>query len=409
MFKKMHLTEARTHDWALVNAGQRMIDTHFIFPLMHLDPADPRNYYFAPSDEIIRLCRECGTNVYYRLGTSIEHSGRIHFNSSVPPDFEKYAEVCAGIVRHYTRGWADGFHWDIQYWEIWNEPELGSKAMWDGPLEEFFRLFITVFKRLKSEFPELKIGGPAFCGCSEETIMPFLDACRKENVRIDFFSWHCYSADPEQILAQPGRVRKILDERGWNDTELHLNEWHYIRSWEGLHSKVTEESFRKHMMPPSGMFEIDSAAFNLAVLCGWHDTPLDAAYYYGCGDATWGFRNLYKGLNKNYYSMVMFGDLVHEYPNRISVQGASGSVRALGALSSDGRRGVLLLSDYCGEQMEIPVRISGMENAVLTARILDNSSNLEGVPCRMENGSILLKKKEPGSAAFQIFFERTDR
>ena len=36
---------ARTHDWALINPGQRICDTHFVFPLMHLDPADPANYF----------------------------------------------------------------------------------------------------------------------------------------------------------------------------------------------------------------------------------------------------------------------------------------------------------------------------------------------------------------------------
>ena len=44
---------ARTHDWALINPGQRICDTHFVFPLMHLDPADPANYVFGPTDEIL--------------------------------------------------------------------------------------------------------------------------------------------------------------------------------------------------------------------------------------------------------------------------------------------------------------------------------------------------------------------
>ena len=42
--KAMHFHATRTHDWALWNYGQRMIDTHFVFPLMKLDPADPENY-----------------------------------------------------------------------------------------------------------------------------------------------------------------------------------------------------------------------------------------------------------------------------------------------------------------------------------------------------------------------------
>ena len=33
-------------------------------------------------------------------------------------------EVCKHIVMHYNDGWNDGYHYNIAYWEIWNEPDL---------------------------------------------------------------------------------------------------------------------------------------------------------------------------------------------------------------------------------------------------------------------------------------------
>lgn len=53
----------------------------------------------------------------------------MHFNSLIPEDFDKVAEIFAATVRHYNRGWADGYNWNIKYWEIWNEPE-GIQNMW---------------------------------------------------------------------------------------------------------------------------------------------------------------------------------------------------------------------------------------------------------------------------------------
>ena len=65
----LNLWGARTHDWALINAGQRICDTHFVFPLFHLDPSDPSNYFFGPSDEILdRTVNLLGLNVLFRMG-----------------------------------------------------------------------------------------------------------------------------------------------------------------------------------------------------------------------------------------------------------------------------------------------------------------------------------------------------
>ena len=98
--KALNMMYARTHDWPLVNSGQRVVDYQYIFPLIDKDPKDPSNYYFAATDHIIQLSRNLGLKTFYRLGTSIEHTGDIHFNAEMPKDFDKVADIFAGIVRH---------------------------------------------------------------------------------------------------------------------------------------------------------------------------------------------------------------------------------------------------------------------------------------------------------------------
>ena len=125
---------ARTHDWALINPAERVCDYYHIFPLMHLDAKDPKNYHFGPTDYLLKRTREeTGLDIFYRLGTSIEHSGtKVHFNSLIPEDFDKVAEIFAGTIRHYNKGWANGYNWNIKYWELWNEPD-GTNNMWCEP------------------------------------------------------------------------------------------------------------------------------------------------------------------------------------------------------------------------------------------------------------------------------------
>ena len=73
--KSMNFTYARTHDWALVNSGQRVVDYQYVFPLFDLDAKDPKNYCFEPTDHLLGLARNVGLKIFYRLGTSIEHTG----------------------------------------------------------------------------------------------------------------------------------------------------------------------------------------------------------------------------------------------------------------------------------------------------------------------------------------------
>ncbi len=406
--KEMRLTALRTHDWPLINGGQRIIDTHFVFPLMNQDPANPANYYFAATDDILGSCRKEGFEVSYRLGSSIDHSGANPYNVLPPEDPVKYAEVLAGIVRHYTRGWANGFQWGdtMREWNIWEEPD-NPPVLWHGPVDSFHRLFAVVLKRLKSEFPELKFGGPAAMRCDTGYFSKLLAACREEGVAPDFISWNCYGTDVNAIAAQPATVRAFLDEAGLRKCETSLTEWHYVSTWEGLHAKVTPRSFRAAFSGPAGVHGIDSAAFNVALLAALHDTPLDSAFYYGCGyDGTWGIRTLYKGLNKNFYSMKMVGDVVADYRTRIQTSSSAGTVHALGAIAEDEKRGALLVSDYRGDQTSIAASVKGMDGAKVSAVVLDDKRDLRPLRVKWADGVLELPKRGPGSAAFLVAFER---
>ena len=403
--RKMNFQMSRTHDWALWTAGERIIDTHFVFPLMKLDPRDPTNYYFDATDEAIRVCQEeTGIRIFYRLGTSIEHSEGRHFNTLIPDDFEKYAEVLAGIVRHYTKGWANGFHYDIRYWEIWNEPDIGPK-MWCGDFDSFIPFFVTVLKRLKSEFPELKIGGPAMAGLSPRNIpqkKKLLEACAKAGVKPDFLSWHCYTADPDWLIEQANIGRKLLDECGFKGTETCINEWHYMETWAGVHSNVTPEAFQNAQRIVHG---INSGAFNTAVLSGWQYSPLDTAFYYGARwEGTWGYVTENRQLDKNFYSLCLMGDMIRDYTELCAVENY-GSVHLMAAKSADGKSAALLVTDFRGLLKSQTVKVRGLETAkVESAILLDEASNGKPVSVHWNGTELRLDKETEGSAVFMIRF-----
>lgn len=296
---------ARNHDASFYSTygGEHTVDVHNIFTNFDADPYDPDSYDFAMTDEYIRVCEHAGVRTFYRLGSKIEH-GVKKYGTLPPKDFNKWAVICEHIIRHYTEGWADGFHYNIEYWEIWNEPDLDDddsphKPCWGGTMLEFFELYKIAATHLKKCFPHLKIGGPAVANRKgwTEAFLASLDGAP-----LDFFSWHRYASNPRKIEGLIRKYRALLDEKGFEKSESILNEWNYVRGWHGdewIYSLKTEKNLK-------------GAAFIASVMCIGQAEPLDMLMYYDARPC--GMNGMFKTdivceRLKGYYPFYMFGQL----------------------------------------------------------------------------------------------------
>src|SRR5688572_5562177 len=236
--KELGIPFTRLHDclWPYSD----VVDVHSIFRNPTADTASAESYDFALTDEYLAAVHRTGAKMIYRLGESIEHMNTKRFVHP-PADAEKWAQIGIGIIRHYNEGWANGFRYEIPYVEIWNEPE-NRPAMWSGSDDDFLRLYTTAARRIKERFPNLKVGGPGFGATGSlkngklqptEFLSRFLKHCRSERVPLDFLSWHCYTADVDELVTRAKEIRKLLDAEGFSQTESHLNEWNYLpdNSW----------------------------------------------------------------------------------------------------------------------------------------------------------------------------------
>ena len=429
--KAMGFAFARTHDWALINPNERVCDYFHIFPLMHLDATDPKNYVFGPTDYLLKRTREeTGLDVFYRLGTSIEHSGKkIHFNSLIPEDFDKVAEIFAGTVRHYNRGWANGHKWNVRYWEIWNEPD-GNNNMWclpegdeDGwelktPEDKakfekrrslFVKFFVTVLKRLKSEFgDEIKVGGPAMCSFREIWFRPILAACKEAGVAPDFISWHGYANRPMQYNEDAEKAAKLLASFGFEKCETIVNEWHYFGyqdyTWGDMQRCSDPKVKARIWSGPRSHNGIHSACFTLAALSNLQRSKLSQAYYYGCRHVgSWGFKDEMQNKYKVFYALKMFGDLVKNYPT-MCASTSEGAYTTLAVKSADGAKKALLVVDYGGKARTLTLDVKGV-SAVKACTALDYTRDLAQHPATLKDGQLTLEKADDNSAAFFVEFE----
>lgn len=303
-YKAARIPYSRTHDSGVVGiyGGPFSYDVTRIFPDFNADVSDPAAYDFACTDEAILVTLDAGTETFFRLGQTIEHQIKKH--GTLPPkDFQKWAEICEHIIMHYNEGWADGYNLNIKYWEIWNEPDLDSddslnKRTWGGTKTEFFDLYETAAKHLKSKFPNLKIGGPALAG-NIEWAEDFLEHMHKRNVPIDFFSWHIYCTEPKYMISRAEQIKELLVKNGYGTAESILNEWNYIKGW--------EEEYKYSIQCIHG---IKGAAFTMACMSeAQKSAAIDMLMYYDTRPSIFcGAFDLYSYEPlKGYYPLMWYG------------------------------------------------------------------------------------------------------
>lgn len=377
-FKTAQIPYARTHDASFYAGygGEYTVDVHRIFRNFAADEQNPASYDFEVTDQYLQDIESVGTKVFYRLGSQIEHEKKV--GTYPPSDFSKWARICEHIIRHYTEGWNNGFFMDIEYWEIWNEPDCrnsdGSNPCWQGTDEQFVEFFVTALKYLKACFPHLKIGGPAFCTSWNDAFNDMLlEAIKKNNISLDFYSFHAYCNTPKGVGDSIAKARAVLEKHGFVDTELILNEWNYVKGWaneEWVYTLKCEKGLK-------------GASFIASTMCVGQDSSLDHLMYYDarpCG-MNGMFHTDFLTPLKGYYPFAMFSEL---YKMKQSVLSCSDTAEIYCTAAEDELAGGLLLSyftdDDSAQPREVVVNFHNFkseEGATVEYYLLDEAHNAE--------------------------------
>lgn len=395
---------ARLHDTGGMFGGSHYVDIENIFPNFDADESDPASYDFAFTDRMMEEMIKYGIQPFYRLGSTIEN---FHFLKSYhiypPKDFHKWARICEGIVRHYNEGWADGYHFNIKYWEIWNEPEnspnIDENPMWKGTPEQFFEMYEITAKHLKSQFPNIKVGGYGHCGfyaidpnnffkaalSSRRTeyfitfMEQFLEHCRKTNAPLDFFSWHSYG-DVEDNIRYAAYARKRLEEYGYGNIEVFLNEWNPDITVKGTLRDATNIA---------------------ACMCAMQKTSTDMCMYYDgqitsiyCGLFDFTAHDVYKA----YYAFYAFHKL-YQLGREVFSSTEGKNVYLCGA-KNECQCGLLLVNRNT-EDAEITLDIKGADLSVAECWAVDQEHNFEKVPLSVNE----MKVKMPANGVWYLHFQ----
>lgn len=362
-----YLTEAgipysRLHDFLIMTAHCNPVDIPGMFPDFDADPYDESSYDFAFADVLVKGLVDAGVEPFWRLGVTFENYTAIKGYHVFPPKNPmKWAQICEGVIRHYTEGWADGYHFDIKYWEIWNEPDdtadIKYNPMWKGSKEDFFELYEITAKHLKKCFPNIKVGGYGSCGfyeiagglCSAtdheidtqyfiDFFIEFMERAKDRNIPFDFFSWHSYDESVSNNIKYANFVREKLDEYGFKNTESICNEWNIEYEKRGT---------------------LRHASITAAMLLAFQNSPLDSSMFYDARCAAGIYGSMFHCLDKvpypTYYAFTAFNRL-YKLGQQIDVKCDDESLYTAGA--ADGKWACVVVANPENEEKEFKIEDS---------------------------------------------------
>ena len=401
-YRMARIPFARTHDAAFYNnyGGEHAVDISAIFPDFSKDDRDPASYDFTLTDRYLENIRRAGTEPFFRLGQKIEHLPK-KYGILPPPDFDKFARVCDRIVAHYNDGWANGFRWNVRYWEIWNEPDLDTEKganvrlnekglaanprCWGGSEEQFFDLYEKTAKLLKKNHPECRIGGPAVAYRKDWT-RRFLAEMRRRGVPMDFFSWHLYTRTPRILAKTCADYDRLIAESGYDRTKVEsiCNEWNYARNWQG--------GFVQNLRLMQGLH---GAAFAAGCLCAGQDAPVDMLMYYDARPS--GFNGLWDAQlepRKGYWAFYAWSKLVRLGTQvAVTTEGLGDRIYAVAATDAKGGKVGVLVVRYM-EQTEDEYVLGPKPVTVALAR-----GSLAGARCHLTDTPMTYSEFEPETLA----------
>ncbi len=382
---------ARLHDVGGVFGGNRYVDVPNIFRDFDADENDPASYDFAFTDALLENLVKAGVEPYYRLGVTIENHVEVKAYRIYPPkDFEKWARICEHIIAHYNEGWANGYHFGITYWEIWNEPDGDScderhlNMNWGGTAEQFYRLYEVTAKHLKACFPNIKVGGYGAIGFQGITdkifgVDPgsdgrpeppqywidffhgFLGHVKKTGAPLDFFSFHCYRY-AHQALVEAAYAKEQLTAYGYGNAELHLNEWN---------PNCYDRGTARH------------GANTVAMMLALQNSPVDKLMFYDAAMGGFTYAGLFDPRTYKpwhaYYALAAFNHLYQLGDQcALTVEDAPDGLYAVAATDADRTHGALVISNVSGQTL--PLTVDGVDLTHARWYVLDEQRLLSWSP-----------------------------
>ncbi len=143
-----------------------------------------------------------------------------------PANWDDYYLVIKATIEHISG--KRGLNLKDVYYEVWNEPDLFGQWKTYGD-KNYLTLYKTAVNAANAatNTQTFSFGGPAITALYDNWIKNVMDAVVNQNLRMDFFSWHHYTTNPEDFRRDIEQLRKAMApyQAQAKELEMVISEW----------------------------------------------------------------------------------------------------------------------------------------------------------------------------------------
>lgn len=311
-------------------------------------------------DKVVNQILASGAKPFLSLSympPAIAQNGDI---TAPPVDWNDWSTVVRETIQHYS-GRQNRNLENVAY-EVWNEPDLFGN--WRVGGKKDYRVlyqYAVIGANQVRNTNSFKIGGPSTTAPYENWVDGFLNYTVRNNLRIDFYSWHRYYLKPEKFLEDVDKIDTWLFQNAGYALPKFLTEWGSVSENSSYHDSNFDGS---HLVATvRQLIQRVDLAFVFEIKDG--PPPTDKKYW-----GRWGLLTHEKAgtieKKPKYYALQLLNRMTG---NRVGLDGEGTWVTGFAVKEGKKIKIILANLDQTGQHFEtVPLTINNIPNGAYSYR-----------------------------------------